>query len=389
MAASRIYLDNAATSWPKPESVYHAVDQYQRFCGAAAGRGSYRAAAEANRLVSTARRDLARLLGVADANRIIFTLNCTDALHLALGGILRPGDHVISTVIEHNSVLRPLRQLEQAGKIQFDLAPCNEFGIVDPAAITQLMRPSTRLVVVSHASNVTGAIQPVEDICAVARQAGAFVLVDAAQSCGHLPLAFAKMGAHLVATSGHKGLLGPLGTGLLYVAPGVEEHLVTVRTGGTGTNSETDLQPGDLPHKYESGNLNVPGIVGLGAATQFLQTKSIRAAREHELALLARLLPALRAFPGVSTLGPTEIEARVGLVSVQIAGYDPQEVSALLDAAHGIETRAGLHCAPRMHAALGTLATGGTLRISLGHFTTTDEVDTLIAALAELAADAP
>lgn len=386
--SSRIYLDNAATSWPKPESVYSAVDQYQRRLGAAHGRGGYAEAAEVGRLVEAARRGAARVLGVADPARLAFTGSCTDALHLALAGLLRDGDRVVTTAVEHNSVLRPLRHLEDAGRIRVARVPCDGHGLVDPDDVRAALAQRARLVVVSQASNVTGAIQPVAEISRLAHEREALLLVDAAQTAGHLSVDVAALEVDLLAASAHKGLLAPLGLGLLYVRPGLERELIAVRSGGTGTRSEDDHQPDEMPAKFEAGNLNVPAIAGLGAAVEFIQGRSLAAIRAHAEGLTERLLAELRGIPGLTLYGPAGAAARVGLVSFNLAGYDPQEVAAMLDAASRVQVRAGLHCAPHLHRALGTSPRGGTVRISFGAFNTSEHVDRAADAIAGIAAGA-
>jgi cysteine desulfurase family protein len=379
---SRIYLDNAATSWPKPEAVYRAIDDYQRRLGAPAGRGSYAQAAEAERIVLSCRKQIATLVGASDPPKIVFTLNGTDALNLALHGLLRAGDHVVTTVCEHNSVLRPLRFLAARG-VTTTYVACDGEGYVDPNAIRTAITPSTRLIALIHVSNVTGAIQPVAEVGRIAAEHGVFYLVDAAQGLGHIPIDMNALGCDLLAAPGHKGLLGPLGTGVLCLAKGVEQHLAPVRQGGTGTRSDEDRQPDTLPDRYESGNLNVPGIVGLEAGVRHViehADEDRRQCRE----LTGRLLDGLARIPNVRLYGPRSAANRVGVVSLNIEGYDPQELAALLDAQWSIQARAGLHCAPRMHAALGT-APGGTLRLSLGHFTTAEHVDAAIRAIGEVA----
>ena len=351
--SQRIYLDNAATSWPKPPTVYEAVDRYQRDLGASAGRSAYRHADEAAKLVQTARQQLADLLHVETPERIVFTFNGTDSLNLALFGLLRDGDHVVTSVAEHNSVLRPLRHLEDRGIIHVTRVPSDAHGVVDPSEFQRALRPNTRLFALVHASNVTGAIQPVSDVGQIARQNGIVFLIDAAQSLGHLPIDLRRIPCDLLASSGHKGLLGPLGTGILYLAPGAEQHVDSFRLGGTGTHSEDDLQPASLPDKYESGNLNVPGIAGLSAALQTIQQQGIDSLREHERSLASRLLDGLSDVAGVTVHGPADADQRVGVVSISISGYQPQEVAAILDVSCGIQVRAGLHCAPRMHQTLG------------------------------------
>lgn len=381
----RIYLDNAATSWPKPESVYWAVDRFQREIGAAAGRGAYGASLESDRIVAAARNSVARLIGAGDPRQIVFTASCTDSLNLALHGWLRAGDHVVTTVAEHNSVLRPLRELVERRQIGVTRVPCDAAGMVDPDDVRRALRPATRLVAVVHASNVTGAVQPVREIGSITRAHGAALLIDAAQTIGHLPLSVDEIGADLLAAPGHKGLLGPLGTGLLYIRKGREAELQSFRQGGTGTRSQEDRQPDSLPDKYEAGNLNLPGLAGLAASLEFLGREGITAIAEREARLADRLRNHLGEIAGVTLYGPAKPEQRVSVVSVNITGYDPQEAATLLDATFGIQVRAGLHCAPAMHENLGTLASGGTIRFSLGAFNTRVDVDAVVAAVAELA----
>ncbi|MEX2114410.1 MAG: cysteine desulfurase [Pirellulales bacterium] len=384
--ARRIYLDNAATSWPKPDEVYAAVDRYQRELGAPAGRSGYAEATQVSQGINAARRAVARLLGVDDAARVIFTCNGTDSLNLALHGVLREGDHVVTTVIEHNSVLRPLDAEARQRRITVTHVDCDRWGVIDPDAIRAAIGPRTRLIAVSHASNVTGAIQPIADIGRIAHEAGALMLCDAAQTLGHMPVDVRELEVDLLAGSGHKGLLGPLGTGVLALAPGIAERLQSVRQGGTGTRSERPEQPDELPSKYESGNLNVPGILGLGAGVEYLLKRGLDDVERHGLSLAANLLGGFAEIPGLRVLGPATAETRVPLVSIVLEGYDPQEIAIGLDAAHRVQVRAGLHCAPRMHEALETQAGGGTVRFSLGPFNTAADVDVAVRAVAEIAA---
>lgn len=385
MDPQRIYLDNAATSWPKPDAVYQAVDAYQRQNGAAAGRGVYRSAQLAERTVAQCRKRIADLIGSKSPDQIVFTLNGTDSLNLAIHGWLRPGDHVVTSVCEHNSVLRPLHAIRQSDpSITFDLVGCDEEGFIDPAEVRQALRPNTRLIALTHASNVTGAIQSLRDIGKFAAERGTYFLVDAAQSLGHLPIDVNELGCHLLAAPGHKGLLGPLGTGLLYVAPGVEAELLPIRQGGSGTRSDQPEQPTTLPDRYESGNLNVPGIAGLNAGVAWLLERGVAAIHQQELELRAFLLKELQQIPSVTVYGPRDNEQAVGVVSFNIAGFDPQEVAAALDAAAGFELRSGLHCSPLMHRAIGT-AGAGTVRASFGPFTTMADVGKLSAAVREFA----
>ncbi len=382
----RIYLDNAATSWPKPEAVYAAVDDYLRLNGAPAGRSGYAEAARASQAVENVRRQVATLLGLGDASHLIFTFNGTDSLNLAIHGLLKPGDHVITSVVEHNSVLRPLAWCEEAGMISVTRVACDRRGVVDPDDFRAALRRETRLVALIHASNVTGAVQPVAEVARIAHEAGALVLCDAAQSAGHVPVAIDELGADFLALPGHKGLLGPLGTGVLAIQPAAARHLQSIRQGGTGTQSEQARQPDALPYRFESGNLNVPGILGMGAGVAWLIEQGLANLQRRAEALTDRLLDGLRSIRGITLFGPPSAQDRVPLVSIAIEGYDPQEAALWLDAAHRIQVRAGLHCAGAMHESLGTTRSGGTLRFSLGPFSSDEDIDRTIAAVAEFAA---
>jgi len=379
----RIYLDNAATSFPKPESVYATIDDYNRRLGAAAGRGAYGSAVEASEIVRRCRRNLATLLNAESPDRLAFAFNGTDALNTALHGLLKPGDHVVTTAVEHNSVLRPLRMLSERG-VQVSVVPCDASGTVSAKDVHAAVLSETRLIVVSHASNVTGTIQPVHEIVEIAKEAGVLTLLDAAQTAGHLPIDLHGLQVDLLATSGHKGLLGPLGTGVLYVRPGLEKRLSPLRQGGTGTTSEDERQPTAMPTMFESGNLNMAGIAGLEAATRWILEAGVAKLRRHEQELTQRLLTGLREIKRIRTLGPSVVDERVGVVSLVAEGWTPHELAAVLDAEFQIETRAGLHCAPRIHERLGVSKTGGTLRISVGAFTTTEQIDACLEGLRRL-----
>jgi cysteine desulfurase/selenocysteine lyase len=384
LSPQRIYLDNAATTWPKPESVYVAVDRYQRENGAAAGRSAYSEAGESRRIVDQARLAVSRLIGAADPSCIVFTANGSDALNLAIHGLLQRGDHVVCTAAEHNSVLRPLRACQDDLGVEVTQVPCDASGRVAAGDVRQAIQPNTRLVAMLHASNVTGAIQPVAEVGKLCRQRGIPFLVDAAQSIGHLPLSVDDVQADLLAAPGHKGLLGPLGTGLLYIRAGIESQLRTVRQGGTGSNSESDLQPESLPDKYETGNLNVPGIAGLAAGIRWLEARGISAIREHEQTLTQQLRSGLSGINGVVLHGPKNPADCVGVVSVTIERYDPQEAAALLDSAFRVQVRAGLHCAPQIHKSIGTFSGGGTVRFSIGPLNTADDIESAIDAVKEI-----
>jgi cysteine desulfurase family protein len=381
MTRTRIYLDNAATSWPKPDAVYHAVDRYQREIGAPNGRSGYREAQATNRIIERTRRSVAELIGAADASHVIFGFNGTDVLNIAIRGTVQPGDHVVTTVCDHNSVLRPLRDLHENANVALTYIPCDGEGFISPDDVRAALRPNTRLVVVNHASNVTGAIQPIHEIGRVVRQSDAVFLVDAAQSLGHVPIDIRKFEVDLLAAPGHKGLLGPTGTGVLYIRPGIERNLRPLRCGGTGTQSDEDRQPDELPAKYEPGIHNIPGLAGLGAAVDFLQESSVDAIHAHHARLTQRLLDGFNAIAGVTVHGPQTAASRTSVISITVEGYDPQELAAVLDSTQSIQCRAGFQCAPRMHEALGTAANGGTLRLAPGYSTTLEEIDIVIETL--------
>jgi cysteine desulfurase / selenocysteine lyase len=386
MSHVRIYLDHAATTWPKPEAVYAEMDRYARQVGAAAGRGAYAEAMEGERLVRRCRADIAALLGESEPERIIFTQNGTDSLNLAIHGLLRPGDHVVTTVCEHNSVLRPLRFHQQKRDVRITYVRCDGEGFVSPDDIAAAILPETRLIAMLHASNVTGAIQPAEEVGRIAAEREIPFLLDAAQSLGHLPISAKGLHQPLIAAPGHKGLLGPLGTGILYIPPGMESRLESLKQGGTGTRSDEDLQPTSLPDKYEAGNLNVPGIVGLGEGVRAVAATDLAVSLEKERTHCGRLLSGLSEIPGISFYGPKSLDRRLGVVSFNLVGFEPQELAALLDSAYHIQVRAGIHCAPRMHQALGT-SPRGTVRISISpHSTTEEEIDAVIGALREVTA---
>jgi cysteine desulfurase/selenocysteine lyase len=382
----RIYLDNAATSWPKPPEVVAAVSKHMTETGAPCGRSAYTEAVEVSHEVERARKLIAELINAEDPSRIVFTFNGTDALNLAIRGLALGGGQVVTTVLEHNSVLRPLRFLHETASVGVTYAHAKQCMCVSVSDIHSAMSGNTALLAVTHASNVTGCLQPVAEIAEIARQYGALLLVDAAQSVGHVPIDVRGMGIDLLAAPGHKGLLGPLGTGFLYIRPGIEEELVPLRFGGTGTASESDRQPRSIPDKYESGNLNVPGILGLAAGIRYIQERGLERIRDHEIELTSRLIEGMRAIRGIHIHSPSDPARMVGVVSITIEGFDPQEVAAVLDSRYRIQVRAGLHCAPFAHRSLGTAATGGTIRFGPGPFTTMDDIDAAVAAAAEIVA---
>ena len=382
----RVYLDNAATSFPKPAAVYGAVDHYQRNIGVSIGRGAYREAVESQRMLDRCRLRAAMLLGAESPDRIVFTYSGTDGLNLALAGLCRPGDHVVTSELEHNSVLRPLKWLGETRGIKVSAVAPRSDGRIEPADVRAALRPDTRLVAIQHASNVTGVVQPIAEIGEIARTNGSLFLVDAAQTAGHWPLDLSQMPIDMLACPGHKGLLGPLGTGLVYLRPGIERQLDCYRLGGTGTQSEDDRQPIQMPERYESGNHNAPGLAGLDAALAHLQSMTIEQVRRTEAELTGQLVEGLRSLTRVTVYGHASPQTpHVGVVSFNVADFAPHEAASILDDSFGIQARAGLHCAPGAHRWLGTLDGGGTVRFSVGPFTTVSEIDHAISSVRELA----
>jgi len=373
-----IYLDNAATSYPKPECVYEAVDSFMRQNGASSGRGTYRRALAADELVSKTRRLLADLLGAEDDSRIVLLSGATEALNLAIKGLVQPGDNVVTSSMEHNAVWRCLRELEAAGILTVTRVPCAEDGTMRVSDLAEALCPNTRLVALVHASNVTGTLLPVEAVARVVKERGIALLVDAAQTIGVLPFTVQELGADLLAFPGHKGLLGPQGTGGLYVGQGVE--LRPLKAGGTGRESLLEVMPPALPDRFEAGTANVPGISGLGAGVEFVLREGVARIREREMALSEYTLAGLRSIPKVEVYGPRDAESRIGVISFNVSGLGPEQVAYALDEAYGIMVRAGLHCAPCAHRTIGTLDKG-TVRVGLGLFNTVEDIDRLLEAV--------
>lgn len=377
-----IYLDNAATSWPKPEAVYDAVSHAIRR-GGNPGRGSSGKSQAAAMDISEARVAVAQLFHIDDPTRVIFTLNATDSINLALQGMLKPGDHVITSQIEHNAVTRPLAYLEDAGVQVTKLATDPILG-ASPEDVRAAIRPQTKLVVMTHGSNVTGTLNPIEDIGAVCAQAGVPFMVDASQTAGAIPIDAARMHIDLLAFPGHKSLLGPTGTGGLYIAPSVSPR--PVRSGGTGVFSHVRLQPDPLPYHYEAGTQNTVGIAGLAAGVRYILERSVSGIFHEEQAMLQRLIQGLSQIPGVTVYGPLS-SPRAAAVSFNIADMDCADVATILETYYQISVRAGLQCAPDAHRMLGTFSQGGTVRVSPGLFTTDEEIDAFLAAVGEIAAE--
>ncbi len=349
-----IYLNNAATSFPKPLAVAKAAYEALTVCVGDPGRGSGRGVSRARRIVMGTRSAVARLFGIADPSRVIFTKNGTEALNIAIKGLVGPGHHVVTTALEHNSVNRPLAHLERRGVEVTRVEPLPS-GVVDPSEIDRSVRANTRLIAVIHVSNVFGAANAIAEIGAVARKHRVPFLVDAAQSAGHLPIHVGRDHIDLLACPGHKGLLGSQGTGVLYVRPGLE--LATLTEGGTGTQSEVELQPEELPNRFEAGSLNLPGVAGLGAGVRFLLDQGWGRIQRKEKLLLQLLVDGLRRCPGVELHGDVAMQRVVPIISFNLEGRDPAQVAAALDR-RGIFVRSGLHCNPGAHRFLGTFPSG-------------------------------
>ena len=377
-----IYLDNAATSWPKPESVYQTMGEFLRTKGGNPGRSSHSMAVAAREAVEETRRLVARLINAPQKAQIVFTLNCTDALNMGLKGLLKPRDHVITSCIEHNSVVRPLTKLVRRGVKITNIPPSNETGVVSVHDIEEAITKDTKLVVITHASNVTGIIQPIEVYGELVRRHGLIFMVDAAQTAGTYPIDVQAANIDLLACSGHKGLFGPPGTGVLYIGDRVD--LDPLREGGTGTHSEMEEQPDTLPERYESGTLNSVGISGLGAGLKYIFAEGLERIRTHEQYLTERLIQGLLNIPGVALYTAKDLTKQASIVSLTIEGYEPGEVGVILDQTFDIKARTGLHCAPAAHRTLGTFPLG-TIRLSPGYFNTVEEIDATLQDLDRIA----
>jgi cysteine desulfurase/selenocysteine lyase len=382
MTQGLIYLDNAATTFPKPQSVLAEMTETYCRVGVSPGRGGYDMATEAEALVQNTREKVAMFFGAADPERVVFAANATDALNLAIQGILNEGDHVVATRLEHNSVLRPLYHLREKGLIEYDLAPFDGRGFVDPADIAGAIRPRTRLVIVCHASNVLGTVQPVSEIGRICAERGVPLLIDAAQSAGVIPIDMGGWQVGGVAFTGHKSLLGPCGIGGLVLDPGVE--IASTRFGGTGTDSKSLVHTQTFPHRLEAGTLNLLGIIGLSAAMDFILREGIEVIHGREMGLLKRLYDGLTRLERVEIYGPGERSNHVGLMSVNVEGIAPEDLGVILDGDFNIAVRAGLHCAPLLHEAIGTYPQGA-VRFSLGPFNTVEDIDKAIEAMTVIA----
>lgn len=377
-----IYFDSAATSWPKPAEVWEAMEHCLKFVGANPGRAGHRMAVEAGRLVDETRGLLAALFNINNPDRIVFTLNATEALNLALKGLLKPGEHVITSSMEHNSVTRPLHVLQKKG-VEVTKVACAGDGSIKLEDLKSAIKSNTTAIVITHASNVTGTIMPVGEIGRLAGERGLRFIVDAAQTAGVFDLDVVAMGIHLLAFPGHKGLFGPTGTGGLYIAEGLD--LTPLKEGGTGSKSEMPGQPDVLPERFESGTVNSVGLAGLAAGLKFLKREGLEKIRRHEQSLTRRFLEGVAGIRGLQVYGPAEPQDRAPVVSLGLEGKATGRIGSALDQHYGIACRSGLHCAPDAHRTLGTLEKK-LVRFSFSYFNNEREVDQAVRALSEIAA---
>jgi len=379
-----IYFDNAATSWPTPPCVMEALAQFLQNCGANPGRSGHRLAIDAARIVYNTREAIAKLFNVSDPLRIIFTMNVTEAINLALRGYVQPGDNIITSSMEHNSMMRPLRDLEKTS-VQLKVVQCSQNGKLDVDDVKAAIQSNTVMIAINHASNVVGTLQSLSEIGKVARNHNVLLLVDAAQTGGAYPIDMISDNIDLLAFTGHKSLYGPTGTGGLIINERVDiNRLKPLKTGGTGSGSEKEHQPQFLPDKYESGTPNVVGLAGLGAALHWISQQDIKNIRSYELKLTAHLISGLQQIRNVKVYGCLDAAHQTATVSFNIDGLQPSEVGLKLDEQLGIMCRVGLHCSPASHNTICTFP-NGTIRFGLGFFNTLSEVDAALSAVKQIA----
>ena len=379
-----IFLDNGATSFPKPKEVYDFMDYFFRNFGVNPGRSGYDLCLETGAMVEETRRLLTRFFHGTDPNRLCFTYNSTDALNLIIFGLLKEGDHAVSTTIEHNSVLRPLHHLSRDRGVEVDHVRFDSRGFVDPDDIAGKFKKNTRLAVVNHASNVIGTVQPVREIGRRCHERGILLAVDVSQSAGKIPVDMEEMNIDIVAFTGHKSLLGPTGIGGLYVGEGVE--IRHTRAGGTGVRSAQRSHLDEYPYRLEYGTPNVQGIAGLQAGLKWIEKTGMHSIHEQEMRLLARLRDGLRRIPGVTLYCQEDLTDHIAVLSFNVLGLDSPNTATMLDVDHNIASRAGLHCAPLVHEQLGTAEIDGAVRFGIGPFNTEEHIETAIMAVAEIAA---
>jgi cysteine desulfurase family protein len=378
-----VYLDNAATTFPKPAEVIRFMCDFYATRGVNPGRTGFDLALEAEDTMLESRQALTDFFGGTDRNRLVFSLNVTDALNLLIGSVLKPGDHAITTCLEHNSVLRPMYQQRERG-IEVDFVPFDEHGFVDPADIEARIRPNTKLVVMNHGSNVIGTIQPVAEVGEICRKAGVLFAVDVAQTAGLVDIDVAEMNIDVACFTGHKSLFGPTGTGGMYMAEHVD--LMPCRSGGTGVKSALKSQPRDYPWRFEFGTLNTMGIAGLLAGQRWIASKGgVKALYEEEMTHATRLYEVLKAMDNVTLYCADMTRNHLPVFVFNIDGLPADQAGQLLDVEHNVITRTGLHCAPLVHEGIGTAEIDGTVRFSVGAFTTADDIDRAIAGVTDIA----
>ena len=379
---SKIYLDNGSTSFPKAPGVGKAMADFIEKVGVNIGRGGYEEAYSAAEVVLDTREKLCRLFHFDRPENVIFQSGITAAMNVLLKGLLKPGDRVLTTSMEHNAVMRPLRQLEKAG-VEVVLIPCNSDGTLDFEALIDLATPGTRALVMTHASNMCGTVMPVKEVAEYCQTLGIWTIVDCAQTAGILPIDMEDWGVDAIAFAGHKGLLGPQGIGGFLITDDLAAEVDPLLSGGTGSISHLETVPEFLPDRFEPGTQNLPGIFGLHAALTYLEQTGIDAIREHEMACTARLLEGLSRLKGIRIVGRTQLTGRTAVVSVEFLNMDNADAAFLLEDKYGIMTRCGLHCAPRAHMTVGTFPQG-TVRFAPGRETTVAEIDAAIAAVKEI-----
>lgn len=376
----KIYMDNAATSFPKPGCVIDSMVNFMKNIGCSPGRGGYAQSLDAARIVYEARHMINNFFNGPGDDNVVFTQNITSSLNMAIKGMFKDGWHVITTSMEHNSVMRPLMRLESGGRIKISKAACNSDGTLEPAEVKKCINKDTKAVVMTHASNLTGTILPVEEIGSICSEYGLYFIVDTAQTAGTLCIDFKKINADILAFTGHKGLMGPQGTGGFLITDRAAEMTSPLIEGGTGSNSHIENQPDILPDKYESGTLNAVGIAGLKAGIEFINNIGIENIRLHESKLTEKFLCGLSSIEGITVYGPKDSSSQTSTISLNIKNCDPSEVSYVLDSEFGIMTRSGMHCTPSAHKTIGTFPRG-TVRFSFGYFNTDEEVGYALDAL--------
>lgn len=379
----KIYLDNAATSSRKPETVKKAIYDYFEKIGCSPGRGGYECSLKASRIILSARKTFTDFFNVPKPEQIIFTHNVTYSLNMIIKGILEAGDHVITTTMEHNSVLRPLKSMEERKIIEVDFVKCDKTGQLDPAKIKEAITEKTKLIIITYASNVTGTIMPVKEIADISSNNDIFFVLDTAQAAGLYDLDFLELKTDALAFTGHKGLMGPTGTGGFAVSEKMAEEMSPLIEGGTGSISDKEYQPDFLPDKFESGTINTAGIAGLKAGIEFIEEKGIDKIREHELKLADKFIKGLKKIDKINIIGPADIKKQAPTISITLDNRDMGQLSFLLDDKYGIMTRSGLHCAPFAHKTIGTFPEG-TLRFSIGYFNQEKEIDYTLEKLSEI-----